>query len=285
MGRSSLPGSHESRLSWPASWAPNTRISSRDTAYLRGSRLSLAFEVFWMPKPWTCLAPFAAVAAICGLSALTACGSSTAPSAPSFNEARHLDTLAQQAASAGEFDRFRLLQYPIAILAHGVSPESVTVSVNGSDQTFEVAAAELVGTTAGKTPTPNDSVFVVVAWQGSAVSQLVYSVIDVQSDLIDVALLQDTTADIDLTTQAVGASLTSSAGACPTLRLSSPSNLISAKCTKATVTGAFDLTFVTDAGNTEFVLSSQAIPAVRLLMTSSNGGQDLISRFVPKPVR
>ena len=236
-----------------------------------------------MHKPWAQLAPVAALFAICGVSMLTACGSSTAPSAPSFNEARHLDTLAQQAASAGEFDRFRLLQYPIAILGHGVSPESVTVKVNGQDQIFEVAAAELVGTTAGKTPTPNDSVFFIVAWQGTDVSQLIYAEIDPQSNLIDVALLTDTTANFDLTTQSVGAALASSSGACVTLRVSSPSNLIGAKCTKASVTGAFDLTFAADPAALEFVLSSQAIPGVRLLSTLSNGGQDIIPRLRARP--
>jgi len=238
-----------------------------------------------MHKPWAVLAPLAAAAAILGVSALTACGSSTAPSAPSFDEARHLDTLAQQAAAAGEFDRFRLLEYPVAILAHGVSPESVTVTVDGVQHTFEVAAAELVGTTAGKTPTANDSVFVVVAWQGSDVSQLVYTVVDVQADLIDVALLQDTAATASLTTESVGASLGHSAGACITLQLAEPSNLISAKCTKATVSSAFDLTFVGDSlfPNTHFVLASQSVPAVRLLLSASNGGQDVIPAVVPRP--
>lgn len=238
-----------------------------------------------MHKPWAQLAPIAAVVAVCGLSTLTACGGSTAPSAPSFNEARHLDTLAQQAASAGEFDRFRLLQYPVAILARGVSPESVTVSVNGQDQIFEIAAAELVGTTAGKTPMPNDSVFIIVAWQGPDVSQLVYAEMDAQANLLDVALLTDTTANFNLTTQTVGAELSKSSGACPTLRLSSPSNLINAKCTKASVTGAFDLTFVADSTDVEYVLTSQALPGVRLLSTLSNGGQDIIAKLHPRPAR
>jgi len=238
-----------------------------------------------MRMPWAQLAPIAAVFAICGVSTLTACGGSTAPSAPSFNEARHLDTLAQQAASAGAFDRFRLLQYPVAILARGVSPESVTVSVNGEDQIFEVAAAELVGTTAGKTQTPNDSVFIIVAWQGTDVSQLVYAEMDAQNNLIDVALLTDTTANFNLTSETVGAQLSSSSGACPTLQLSSPSNLINAKCTKASVTGAFDLTFGANPAAQHFVLASQAIPGVRLISTLSNGGQDFIPRAHPKPGR
>lgn len=236
-----------------------------------------------MRKPWAQLAPIAAVFAICSVSTLTACGGSTAPSAPSFNEARHLDTLAQQAASEGAFDRFRLLQYPVAILARGVSPESVTVTVNGQDQIFEVASAELVGTTAGKTPTPNDSVFIIVAWQGADVSQLLYAEMDAQANLIDVAWLTDTTANFNLTNESVAAELTKSSGACPTLKLSSPSNLINAKCTKASVTGAFDLTFDASPAAQEFVLSSQALPGVRLLSTLSNGGQDIIARLHPKP--
>ena len=238
-----------------------------------------------MHKPWTQLAPVAALFALAGVSTLTACGGSTAPSAPSFNEARHLDTLAQRAASAGEFDRFRLLQYPVAILGRGVSPESVAVNVNGQDQKFEIAAAELVGTTAGQTPTPNDSVFIIVAWQGADVSQLIFAELDPQGHLLDVALLTDTTANFNLTTETVGASLTSSSGACPTLRLSSPSNLINAKCTKAKITSAFDLTFAADPAALRFVLTSQALPGVRLLSTLSNGGQDIISNVHRRPAR
>lgn len=239
-----------------------------------------------MQKHWTVLASFTTATAVLCLSALAACGSSTAPSAPSFNEARHLDTLALQAASESAFDRFRLLQYPVALLARGVSPESVTVSVNGTDQTFEVGALELVGTTAGKTPTPNDSVFVLVAWQGTDVTQLVYLLLDPQSDIIDEAELQDTTPNFNLTLEAVSASLAKSAGACPTLKLDTPSNLINAMCTKATITGAFDVTFV-DSSNasTRFVLTSQSIPGVRLLLTGSNGGQDIITDLKRPHVR
>ncbi|HXE60223.1 MAG TPA: hypothetical protein VN607_05930 [Gemmatimonadaceae bacterium] len=234
-----------------------------------------------MQKPWTVLASFTAATLVLSLSVLTACGSSTGPSAPSFNEARHLDTLAQQAAAASEFDRFRVLQYPVALLAHGVSPETVTVSVNGTDQSFEVGALELVGTTAGKTPTPNDSAFVLVAWQGTDASQVIYLVADVQGDVIDEALLQDTTPNFALTSATVDVGLSSSVGACPTLNLASPSNLINAKCTKAKVTGDFDLTFADPQsdGSLHYVLASQSIPAVRLLLTASNGGQDIITRI------
>jgi len=108
---------------------------------------------------------------------------------------------------------------------------------------------------------------------------------DAQNNLIDVALLTDTTANFNLTSDAVGAQLSSSSGACPTLRLSSPSNLINAKCTKASVTGAFDLTFDANPAAQEFVLASQAIPGVRLISTLSNGGQDFIPRAHPKPGR
>ncbi len=243
-----------------------------------------------MQKHWTVLASFTTATAVLCVSALAACGSSTAPSAPSFNEARHLDTLALQAASESAFDRFRLLQYPVALLARGVSPESVTVSVNGTDQIFEVGALELVGTSAvtttNKTPTPNDSVFVLVAWQGTDVSQLVYLLVDPQADVIDEAQLQDTTPNFDLTLEAVSASVTKSAGACPTLKLDEPSNLINAKCTKATITGAFDVTFVDPSDvSTRFVLTSQSIPGVRLLLTSSNGGQDIITELKRPHVR
>ncbi len=219
-------------------------------------------------------------AALSGAAVLTGCGNSTAPPPPSLSEALHLDTLAQQAAAAGEFDRFRLLLYPVAVLAQGVDAASVSLTVDGATQTYQVAAADLVGTTAGPMPTPSDSVFVVVAWTGDNVSQLVYTLIDPSPSLIDVALLNDTLTNSGLTAHSVSASLGTVDGVCTTLKLATAASLLQGKCQRATVTAAFDLTFAPDSAipNSHFVLSSQAVPAVRLVLPASNGGQDFIFR-------
>lgn len=212
---------------------------------------------------------------------IAGCGNSTAPAPPSFNEARHLDTLARDAASAGEFDRFRLLLYPIAVLAQGVQPGSMSLTVDGASQTYQVAVLEIVGTTAGTTPTPSDSLFAMVAWTGDDVTQLVYLLVAPSSQLIDAALLRDTSANVALTTASVTASLAGVEGACRTLQLATASSLLRGTCKRATVNASFDLTFAGDSTfpDTTFVLSSQAIPAVRLVLPASNGGQDIITRL------
>lgn len=236
-----------------------------------------------MRRPWTIGLSLGASLVVGSAVLLAGCGNSTAPPPPSFDEARHLDTLAQQAASAGEFDRFRLLLYPMAVLAEGVDPDSVSLTVDGAAQRYRVAALELVGTTAGTTPTPSDSLFAIVAWTGDDVSQLVYVLADPSPSLIDVALLRDTAANAALTAGTVSASLGSVGAACRTLQLASASSLLQGTCRQATVTAAFDLTFASDTAfpNTHFVLSSQSIPAVRLVMPASFGGQDLITRLGP----
>src|SRR5579875_1222650 len=113
-------------------------------------------------------------ALLCGtIVGLAACGSSTAPITASFREAAHLDTLAVQASAAGQFDRYRLLSYAIAALAENVTPTSVTMVVDGANQTYHAVGLDLVSQTAGSTPAPSDSVFVLVAWSDSNADELV----------------------------------------------------------------------------------------------------------------
>ena len=234
-----------------------------------------------MRTAWTALIPLG-IGAVMGAAALEGCGNSTGPHVPSFSEARHLDTLAQAAAAAGQFDRFRLLQYPIAVLAQGVTPDTVSLTVDDATQPYQVVALDLVATTSGTNPTPTDSLFVLVAWTGDDVSQLVYLIADPSPSLIDFALLRDTSTNFSLETESIEASLVSTAGACRTLKLATAASLMQGTCTRAMVDASFDLTFAADSAfpDTHFVLPQQAVPGVRLLMSASNGGQDFILKHV-----
>lgn len=230
------------------------------------------------------LASLGVMAALSVMAAL-GCGSSTGPPAAVFAEARHLDTLAQSAASDGAFDRYRLLTYPVAVLAEGISPDSVSLAVDAGSAPYQVGALELVGQTAGSKPTPSDSVFVLFAWTGSDVSQLVYVVTDVSGDVIDVAQLADTTSSGQLTAGTVSASRTTLDGGCHTLQLATAASLLRATCRQATFTAAFDLTFAPDSSfpNQHFVLTSQAVRGARLLLPATTGGQDLVHQFLLHP--
>ena len=56
------------------------------------------------------------------------------------------------------FDRYRLLAYPTAALMQNLPASTVTLSVDGTSQSYQGVVLELVGTTAGSNPIPSDSI-------------------------------------------------------------------------------------------------------------------------------
>src|ERR1700691_4157659 len=93
-----------------------------------------------------------ACVATLGVTLFLGCSShsaATAPAGQTYSEAEHLDSLAQHAGTAGYFDRSRLLTYPTAVLAEGVTPKTVSVSVDGAPINYQVVGAELLQTSAG----------------------------------------------------------------------------------------------------------------------------------------
>jgi hypothetical protein len=220
-----------------------------------------------------------------GLAMMEGCASSLNPqSSTSYREAVHLDTLAVQASNAGQFDRYRLLSYPIAALAENLAPTSVTLSVDGASQKYQAVILELVGQTAGATPTPSDSIFVVVAWSDSNADELVYTEISPPDTLADIADLSDTVANSALDSATVlSASLVGAKNHCHTFTLPLPNAAVAdflagTQCAAGTGTAAFTFFFTPSATNPHqtFALSSQSIAAVRLLLPANTGGQDRI---------
>ncbi len=214
--------------------------------------------------------------------ALVGCGGSTAPTVTaSFRQAAHLDTLAVNAAAAGQFDRYRLLTYPIAALAENVTPATVSVTVDGAAQNYQGLALELVGQSAGANPAPGDSTFVLVTWTGTNVDELVYTQLVLPDTLADVADLTDTVSNPNFQKATVlSATVGTFKGKCRTYSLplanAAASDLLQGvKCSTGTITGAFNVTFTPGPGNPHgtFALASTALPAVRLLLPPTNGGQ------------
>jgi hypothetical protein len=229
---------------------------------------------------------FAIVTALAAAALVSACGSSSSgPKAtPSSMQAGHFDSLAVAAAAAGQFDRYRLLTYPIAFLAENGVPASVTLSVDGASKTFQAGMVELVGQTAGPSPVPSDSIFVEFAWTGADVNQLVYAQVLVPDTLGDVAYLNDTAANASLDSVTVlSAALAGANGKCHTFSLplsnAAAADLLSGStCTAWNMTGAFSLYMTPTAGfpSSSFVLTSQTLPGVRIVLAASNGGEDRI---------
>jgi hypothetical protein len=205
------------------------------------------------------------------------------PTASSM-EAAHFDSLAITASAAGEFDRYRLLAYPIAFLAENGVPASVSLTVDGSSQPYQAGVLELVGQTAGPNPVPSDSIFVEFAWTGDDVTQLVYAQVLVPDTLGDVADLSDTAANVSLDSVTVISAGVSSTGAgcrlfsLPLTNAAAEDLLSGSTCTAGKMNAAFSLYFTPATGfpNSAFVLSSQALPGIRLVLSQSNGGEDRI---------
>jgi hypothetical protein len=216
---------------------------------------------------------------------LSACGSSSGPkSTASSMAAAHLDTLAIAASAAGNFNRYRLLTYPIVFLAENGKPASVPLSVDGASQTYQAAVVELVGQTAGPTPVPSDSVFVEVAWTGANVDQLVYAQVLVPDTIADFAVITDTASNVSLDSiTALIAGLSTANGKCRTFKLpvdnaAADDFLNGSTCTMWNMTAGFALFFTPNPAlpNRAFVLANQTLPGVRIVLAQSNGGQDRI---------
>jgi hypothetical protein len=216
---------------------------------------------------------------------LTACGSSTAPKPTATQQmAAQMDTQAVNAASNQQFDRFRLLAYPIAAMSQNVTPATVPLLVNGTSESYSALAVEVVGTTTGLSSevTPSDSFIVVVAWAGGAeVSDLVYLQVVQPDTLDDWADLMGTVPNFDLdsigSTPLFNASIASASGGCanyslPELNQAVVSLLQGSTCKSGTANVGFSL-YYSDP-TTSYVLASQTIPAVRLVLPASTGGQE-----------
>jgi hypothetical protein len=216
-------------------------------------------------------------------------GSSLNPqSSASYREAVHLDTLAVQASNAGQFDRYRLLSYPIAALAENLAPTAVTLSVDGASQNYHAVMLELVGQAAGSTTSaPSDSIFVVVAWSDSNADELVYTEISPPDTLADIADLSDTVANGALDSATVlSASLVAAKNHCHTFTLPLANAAVAdflsgTQCAAGTGTAAFTFYFTPSATNPHqtFALASQSIAAIRLLLPANTGGQDRIRQI------
>jgi hypothetical protein len=225
---------------------------------------------------------------------LAACHSSSAPKPTASSiEADHFDSLAVAASAAGQFDRYRLLTYPIAFLAENGVPATISLSVDGASQQYQAGVVELVEQTAGPNPVPSDSIFVEFAWTGADVTQLVYAQVIVPDTLGDVADLVDTAANASLdsvtvlTAGAAGISGKCRTFALPVVDAAAEDLLSGSTCSSGNMTAAFTLYFTPAVGfpNSTFTLSSQSLPGIRLVLAQSNGGLNRIRALRTGPAR
>jgi hypothetical protein len=233
--------------------------------------------------------------AVAGGLAAAGCGSSSSinpESSASYREGVHLDTLAVQAANAGYSDRYRLLSYPIAALMENLPPSSVSLSVDGATETYQAVVLELVGTTAGSSPTPSDSIYAIVAWSDTNANELVFTEIALPDTLEDAEDLTDTISNPDFDSATVlSVSLPSANSHCHAFSLPEPNDAVSdflaATCSAGTATAAFTLYFTPSAANPHsvFTLATQSINAVRLVLPANNGGMERIRPLLTGPRR
>jgi hypothetical protein len=199
-------------------------------------------------------------------------------------EAGHFDSLAVVASACAEFDRYRLLTYPIAFLAENGVPASISLNVNGASQPYQAGVVELVGQTAGPNPVPSDSIFVEFAWTGDNVAQLVSVQViapDTAGDVRDLAA--GTVANGSVDSLAVVAGSAGASGTCRTFPLpvadAAAEDLLSGStCSSGSMLAGFSVVFTPTSGfpDSSFVLASQSIPGVRIVLAQSNGGENRI---------
>lgn len=227
--------------------------------------------------------------------AAAGCGSSSSinpESSQAFVEGAHLDSLAVQAADNGNSDRYRLLTYPIAAMMENVSPSSVTLSVDGSSETYQGVVVEIAGTTAGSNPTVSDSIFAIVTWSDSNADELVFTEMAQPDTIEDAEDLTGTVSNMNWdSTTVLSVSMPSPTQHCHTFTQPVDNDAVSdfitgTQCAAGSATAAFTNYFTPDATNPHsvFALASQTMNAVRLVLPANTGGMERI-RALRKTLR
>lgn len=226
------------------------------------------------------------LSALAGALAAWGCGGSSInpESSKAFLEAAHLDTLAVNAAQAGNSDRYRLLTYPIAAMMENVTPSSVTLSVDGKSETYQGIVLEVVGTTAGSTPTPSDSIYAITTWSDSNADELVFTEIALPDTLEDAEDLTGTVSNPNFDSATVlSVSMPNPTKHChaftpPEADAAVSDFLTGTTCAAGTATAAFTLYFTPGASNphTSFTLGSQSMNAVRIVLAENTGGMERV---------
>jgi hypothetical protein len=195
--------------------------------------------------------------------------------------ALHLDSLQQMAATCGQSDRYRLLAYPVAALAENVTPVAISLTVNGAAQSYSAVGLEIVGQTAGTTPTVSDSFFVFVAWSDNNASQ-VFLYAAQPPDTIDNAENLNIASDNDnYTSGTLATALVSNGSSCGTavtLPFPPTNDLVDGTtCTQAVLSFDFTQSFTATASNpnTSYAYSTNALPTARIVIPST-GGQSVV---------
>jgi hypothetical protein len=200
------------------------------------------------------------------------------PSPPTTTQglAIHLDSLQQLAATCGQSDRFRILTYPIAALAQNVTPTSVMITVNGTKQPYSAAGLEIVGTTAGTSPTPSDSFFVFVAWSDAEASKVFLLEAQPPDTLDDLENLDGAHVNSSNNGTGLEVSLASNGGACTTTALpfAGSNDLVTGTtCTQAMINVGFDLSFTATSTNpnSRYADTVTNLPSARIVLPATGG--------------
>jgi hypothetical protein len=190
----------------------------------------------------------------------------------------HLDSLQQMAATCGQSDRYRLLSYLVAALAENVTPASISLTVNGSAQSYSAVGLDIVGQTAGASPTVSDSFFVFVAWSDNNASQ-VFLYQAQPPDTIDNAENLNIASDNNnfTSTGTLTTSLVSNGSGCGTpvtLPFPPTNDLVDGTtCTLAVMAFDFTQSFTATSSNpnTSYAYNATALPTARVVLPSTGG--------------
>lgn len=224
--------------------------------------------------------PFHAASALFAAALLAACGSSSPPP-PSFSAARHLDSIAVASAHAQDFGRDAYMTYAIAVLGEGTSSAPVSLSVNGTTQTYQGVGLEIVEVTGGPSPVPVDSLFVLSLWTSPDAASFVQVEAFAPDTVDNVVDIEDSVANFNVvftnTTPVASVAAFTQKGHCHALTsiITASYLLNGTTCVSGTISGSFQFQVSADgtAPASTFVFGNTTLPAVRIVLPAGDGGQ------------
>lgn len=223
---------------------------------------------------------FYAASALFAAGLLAACGSSSPPP-PSFSAARHLDSIAVSSAQSHELGRDAFMTFAIAVLGEGTSASTVSLSVNGTTQSYQGVALEIVELTSGANPVPSDSLFALSLWTSPDAGSLITVEAFVPDTIDNMADTEDSVTNQNLVatnnSPVVSVSAFTKKGSCHALTsiITASYLLNGTKCTSGTISGSFQFQ-VSAAGTAPantFIFGNTTLPAVRIVLPAGDGGQ------------
>ena len=180
------------------------------------------------------------------------------------------------------------MTFAIAVLGEGTSAAPVSLSVNGTTQTYQGVALEIVELSGGANPVPTDSAFWLSLWTNPDAASLVSMEVFAPDTIDELADTEDTVSNTNFvstsTSPVVSVATFTKTGNCRALTsiITASYLLNGTTCTSGTVAGSFQFQVSADgsAPANAFVFGTTTLPAVRIVLPAGDGGQQRVRQLL-----